>query len=276
MIRDNLAKKYLRDERIFPHVWCAGCGIGQVLSGMLSCIDRMGWTKDEVVVASGIGCSSRLPVYIDFNTLHTTHGRSLAFATGVKLAKPELNVIAVMGDGDSSAIGGNHLIHASRRNVGITAVIMNNYNYGMTGGQVSPLTEHEGYTSTSPYGNAENPFNIAKLVSAAGASFVARTTIAHPDMFEDYFYRALNHEGFSLVEVLLPCYTSYGRRNKFKNPTQMVRDLYQHAKLKKHPERYGEMKNREFPIGIFADRDELEFSKRLAGLSERVREKGGR
>jgi 2-oxoglutarate ferredoxin oxidoreductase subunit beta len=272
MIRENLAKKYLRNERIFPHVWCAGCGIGQVLSAMLASIDRTGWSKDEIVVVSGIGCSSRLPVYIDFNTLHTTHGRALPFATGVKLANPKLHVIVVTGDGDAAAIGGNHLIHACRRNIGITTILMNNYTYGMTGGQVSPLTLAGGITSTSPYGNIEPPFDISNLAAASGATFVARTTVAHPDLLEGFIDRALGNSGFSLVEVMLPCHTSYGRRNKFKTVIDMMLDIKRRAVQSKNPCNF-KAKGNNFPIGVFADRTELEFSERLRRLSERLKSK---
>ncbi len=272
MIRENLAKKYLRNERIFPHVWCAGCGIGQVLSAMLTVIDRLGWSKDETVVVSGIGCSSRLPVYIDFNTLHTTHGRALAFATGVKLANPELKVLVVTGDGDAASIGGNHFIHSCRRNIGICTILMNNYNYGMTGGQVSPLTTEGSITSTSPYGNVEKPFNVARLAAAAGASFVARTTVAHPDMLEDYLERGMRKDGFSLIEVMLPCYTSFGRRNNFRSTGDMILDYKKRAVFKKHPLGV-EFKDDRFATGVFADREDLEFTKRYRRLVEKAQKK---
>ncbi len=173
MIEDRpLIYKYLRHDKKFPHVWCGGCGIGILLGSLIRAIDHLGYTKDEIVLVSGIGCSGRLPVYVDFNTLHTTHGRALTFATGVKLAKPELKVIVVMGDGDATAIGGNHFIHAARRNVDVTAIIVNNSIYGMTGGQYSPTTPYGQRATTATYGSVENSFNISQLAVCAGAVFV--------------------------------------------------------------------------------------------------------
>ena len=169
-----LIYKYLRHDKKFPHVWCGGCGIGIMLGSLIRAIDHIGYTKDEVVLVSGIGCSGRLPVYVDFNTLHTTHGRALTFATGVKLAKPELHVIVIMGDGDATAIGGNHFIHAARRNLDLTAIIVNNSIYGMTGGQYSPTTPYGQRATTAIYGSVEHSFNISQLAVCAGAIFVAR------------------------------------------------------------------------------------------------------
>ena len=174
-----LRNKYLRHDKKFPHVWCPGCGIGIVMGSLIRAIDNTDLEKDEIVLASGIGCSGRLPVYVDFNTLHTTHGRALTFATGVKLAKPELSVITVMGDGDATAIGGNHSIHAARRNLDITAIIITNQVYGMTGGQFSPTTPYGAFATTASYGHVEHAFNIAELAVTAGASFVARGTVYH-------------------------------------------------------------------------------------------------
>ena len=152
----KLIHKYLRHDKKFPHIWCPGCGNGIVLGALIRAIDRSGLKKDDIVLVSGIGCSGRMTVYADFNTLHTTHGRALTFATGIKLAKPSLNVIVIMGDGDATAIGGNHFIHAARRNIDLTAIIINNQIYGMTGGQSSPTTPPGSTTTTTPYGQIEN------------------------------------------------------------------------------------------------------------------------
>ena len=168
----ELVKKYFRYNKKFPHIWCPGCGIGTILGSMLRAIDDLELDKDDIAFVSGIGCTGRAPVYVDFNTLHTTHGRALPFATGLKLARPELKVIVATGDGDSTAIGGNHLIHACRRNIDITTIIFNNYIYGMTGGQYSPTTPHGDRAYTCKLGNIERPFNISALVEAAGATFV--------------------------------------------------------------------------------------------------------
>ncbi len=170
--------KYFRQERL-PHIWCPGCGHGTVTGALVRAIARLKLDKNKVCVVSGIGCSSRAPGYLDFDTLHTTHGRALAFATGIKLARPDIKVIVMMGDGDCSAIGGNHFIHAARRNIGITTVVMNNNIYGMTSGQYSPMTPKGFLGTTAPYGNVERSFDLCKLAEAAGATYVARATSYH-------------------------------------------------------------------------------------------------
>ena len=168
----RLIHKYLRHDKRFPHVWCPGCGNGILLGSLIRAIDATGLEKDEIVIVSGIGCSGRISVYVDFNTLHTTHGRALTFATGIKLGNPKLNVIVIMGDGDATAIGGNHFIHAARRNLDLTAIVVNNNIYGMTGGQYSPTTPYGAIASTALYGNVEHAFSIAELAVTAGASMV--------------------------------------------------------------------------------------------------------
>ncbi|HEU65794.1 MAG TPA: 2-oxoacid:ferredoxin oxidoreductase subunit beta [Chloroflexi bacterium] len=214
--------KYLRSSKKFPHIWCAGCGIGIFMQALIKVIDRIGYSKDDVVIVSGIGCSSRLPVYVDFNTLHTTHGRALTFATGIKLAKPRLKVITIMGDGDAVAIGGNHLIHAARRNVEITSFIINNQIYGMTGGQSSPTTPYGVKTNSSPYGNIEAAFDISRLVEAAGAVFVGRATVYHTHLLENLIDKALNKNGFAMVEVIAQCVTYSGRWIGLASPVEMM------------------------------------------------------
>lgn len=217
----TLIEKYMRSDKL-PHIWCPGCGHGIVMRSLLEAIDRLGFEKDKVCVVSGIGCSSRAPGYMDFNTLHTTHGRALAFATGIKLAHPELNVIVVSGDGDSSAIGGNHLIHAARRNIDITTIVFNNNIYGMTGGQYSPTTPTNYYGTTAPYGNIDRTFDIAELAGAAGATYTARSTVYHVPQLTNYIEKALRKKGFSLVEAISICPTSFGRRNKKGNAVDMM------------------------------------------------------
>lgn len=217
--------KYLRAKKKFPHVWCPGCGIGIVMGSIIRAVDSLGWNKNDVMLVSGIGCTSRMPVYLDFNTLHTMHGRALAFATGVKLANPELRVIAVMGDGDALAIGGNHIIHAARRNIDITSIIVNNFNYGMTGGQHSPTTPVNAITSTSPHGMIEPDFDTCALLSAAGASFVARATVYHVVEMDGLIRQALEKKGFSVVEALSPCPTNFGRANRLGDAVKMMEGL---------------------------------------------------
>jgi 2-oxoglutarate ferredoxin oxidoreductase subunit beta len=218
----HLVHKYLRSSKRFPHIWCAGCGIGIFMQALIRAIDGMGYGKDDIVLISGIGCSGRLPVYVDFNTLHTTHGRALTFATGIKLANPRLKVITVMGDGDAIAIGGNHLIHAARRNVEITTFVINNQVYGMTGGQVSPTTPFGVKTTSSPYGNLEPDFDICHIVEAAGASLVARSTVYHTQLLNRLINRAIKKKGFSLVEVVAPCVTFSGRFLGIDSPVDVM------------------------------------------------------
>jgi len=207
----HLVHKYLRSSKRFPHIWCAGCGIGIFMQSLIRVIDQKEYSKDDVVLISGIGCSGRLPVYVDFNTLHTTHGRALTFATGIKLAKPNLKVIAIMGDGDAIAIGGNHFIHAARRNVEIASFVINNQVYGMTGGQCSPTTPGGAITASSPYGNLEPDFDICRLAEAAGATFVGRATVYHTRLLERLIGKALEKKGFAMVEVVAQCVTYPGR-----------------------------------------------------------------
>ena len=214
-------KDYLR-ERFFPHLWCPGCGHGMVLNGMLQAIEKLGMSKNEIVMVSGIGCSARISGYVDFHTLHTIHGRALAFATGVKMSLPELNLIVPMGDGDALAIGGNHFIHAARRNIDITAIVMNNRIYGMTGGQYSPLSGEGIVATTAPWTNIDTSFDVVELSKAAGASFVARTTTFHAKQITDIVRQAILHEGFSVVEILSQCPTHFGRKNKEGGAVEML------------------------------------------------------
>lgn len=218
----KLIHKYLRHDKKFPHVWCPGCGIGILLGAMIRAIDRIGYDKNEIVLVSGIGCSSRLPVYVDFHTVHTTHGRALTFATGIKLANPKLNVMVVMGDGDAMAIGGNHFIHAARRNIGITTIILNNNIYGMTGGQYSPTTPYGAKSSTAVYGHIEQPFNISEMAVAAGAPFVARGTVFNARQLDSLIEQALLKPGFSVVEAIAHCHTQYGRQNRLGTAVEML------------------------------------------------------
>ena len=209
-------------ERFFPHIWCPGCGHGIVLNSLLRAIESLGMSKNEIVMISGIGCSSRISGYVDFHTLHTIHGRALAFATGVKLSLPELNLIVPMGDGDALAIGGNHFIHAARRNIDLTAIVMNNRIYGMTGGQYSPLSGFGTLATTAPFTNIDHDFDTVELAVAAGASFVARTSTYHIQQMTKIFRQAILHEGFSVVEIMSQCPTYFGRKNKIGSAVDMM------------------------------------------------------
>ena len=215
----------LRKNKKFPTIWCSGCGIGVVMGALIRAIDHLGLDNDQVALVAGIGCTGRMPVYMDFNTLHTTHGRALAFATGLKIARPDMKVIAIMGDGDALAIGGNHFIHAARRNLGITALVVNNSIYGMTGGQYSPTTPLGGRATTAPYGNIEPPFPICDLAVAAGATYVARSTVYHALELDKYLAEAISRDGFSVVEAVSYCHTTYGRLNKLGTAADMMRTL---------------------------------------------------
>ena len=214
-------KRFLRYE-MMPHMLCAGCGHGIVLQAMLRTFARRYETLDDVAFVAGIGCSSRVVGYVDACTLHTTHGRPLTFATGLKLARPDLEVVVVTGDGDGLSIGGNHLIHAARRNIDLTCVLFNNEIYGMTGGQLAPTTIPGAYTSTSPGGNHEQPFDAARLVEAAGGTFVARAQSFRTRDFEEIFLRALEHKGFSFLEVMTDCTEYFGRTNHLGNGADLL------------------------------------------------------
>jgi 2-oxoglutarate/2-oxoacid ferredoxin oxidoreductase subunit beta len=224
-------QEWFRDDRL-PHIYCAGCGNGTIINCTLSAIESMGWKKEETIFVSGIGCSSRAPGYILADSLHTTHGRALAFATGVKLAKPSLDVVVFTGDGDLAAIGGNHFIHACRRNIDITVVCMNNQIYGMTGGQGSPTTPAGALSTTTPYGSSEPAFDLAELAVAAGANYVARWSSYHVKELTRAVKAGLETRGFSFIEALAQCPTNYGRRNKFRQVLDQVDYLRTHAILK--------------------------------------------
>jgi len=260
-------KDYIR-ERFFPHIWCQGCGHGIVLNSLLRAIEKLGLSKNEIVMVSGIGCSSRISGYVDFHTLHTIHGRALAFATGIKMSRPELNVIVPMGDGDALAIGGNHFIHAARRNIDMTAIIMNNRIYGMTGGQFSPLSGFGTLATTAPYSNIDHDFDIVDLATAAGASFVARATTYHVQQMTDIFRQAILHEGFSAVEVMSQCPTYYGRKNRLGDAIDML-EYY-----KKNTTPIGSESKKENPSlierGIFVQEDRPEYSSEYDKTIERA------
>ncbi len=256
----ELRHKYLRHHKKFPHVWCPGCGNGIVLGALIRAIERLNLEKDDIVFASGIGCSGRMPTYVDFNTLHTTHGRALTFATGIKLANPSLNVIAVMGDGDATAIGGNHFIHAARRNLDLTAIIINNQIYGMTGGQASPTTPYGAQSTTSPFSNIEHAFSIAELAVAAGASFVARGTVYHAAQLDKLLEKGINKIGFSVVEIMSNCHVQFGRRNQMGDPVTMLNWLKEHAVSKDNGSSMPpDSLDAKFTIGILADTDKPDY-----------------
>ncbi len=274
MIDDRpLIYKYLRHDKKFPHVWCGGCGIGILLGSLIRAIDHIGYTKDEILMVSGIGCSGRLPVYVDFNTLHTTHGRALTFATGAKLAKPEMKVIVIMGDGDATAIGGNHFIHAARRNIDLTAIIVNNSIYGMTGGQYSPTTPYGDRATTATYGTVENSFNISQLAVCAGGVYVARGTVFHARQLDQLIEKALLKKGFSVVEVISQCQTHFGRLNKRGNQVEMMKWQRDHAVPVEKAKTLSpaEMADK-FEVGVLVDREAPTYHEEYAKLRQKAKE----
>ena len=266
-------ERYLRHSKKFPNVWCAGCGIGIVLGAIIRAVDKLQLNKDDVALLSGIGCTGRMPVYVDFNTLHTTHGRALAFATGLKMVRPEMKVITVMGDGDALAIGGNHFIHAARRNIGLTAIVVNNSTYGMTGGQYSPTTPIGARATTAPYGHIEQPFPIAELAVTAGAAFVARSTVYHVQEMEDYIAQAISKQGFAVVEAVSYCHTTIGRINRWGTAPDMMRRLKeQGVPLKRAESMSEEERHGKIIRGVFVDRDIPEYTRLYDQIIEQAQE----
>lgn len=263
---------YLRD-RFMPHIWCGGCGHGTVLNGLIRSVDELGLKKREIVMVSGIGCSARMAGYLDFHTLHTLHGRALAFATGVKLSRPELTIICPLGDGDALAIGGNHFIHAARRNIDMTVLILNNRIYGMTGGQYSPLSGCGIDASTAPYSTIEDAFDTVTLATAAGATFVARTTSFHVHELQDTLTRAIRHKGLSVVEVLSQCPTHFGRKNGNLEAIQMLKDF--RTGTARIGSRQLENNPGLIPRGIFVEKDKREYCDHYLDVIERARGKSG-
>ena len=225
-------EKYIREDRL-PWIYCPGCSVGIVTNMVARAIDDLGIDFRKVVIVSGIGCTGRVSGYFKTGTFHTTHGRAIAFAEGVKIANPELEVIVVSGDGDIAAIGGNHLIHACRRNIDMTIVCVNNFNYGMTGGQFGPTTEHERYSQTSPapIGNMEHPFNLVKLAASSGATFVARWTAVHARRATASIAKGIKKEGISFIEIVGSCPTAFGRMNRLGDGVEMHKHLLEVADI---------------------------------------------
>ena len=252
---DNL----LRTDQM-PHFACPGCTHGTAWKSMLKAVEDLGLDQDKTVMVCAIGCAGRLPVYSDFPSIRTPHGRALSYATGVKLANPDLNVIVFMGDGDAAAIGGNHLIHAARRNIDITAVVATNEIYGMTGGQYAPTTEGGRFASTAPFGMTENQMDVCKLVEGAGATFVGRGDVYHVRELKDLVKAGIEHKGFSLVEIFTTCPTHFGRRNNMKQPSKLVEHLKDLTVTKKQAEKMTEEELKgKLLRGILVDEDKPEY-----------------
>lgn len=268
--------KFLRHGKKFPHVWCPGCSNGIVLGAIIRAVEELGYEKDDIAMVSGIGCSSRMPVYVDFNTLHSLHGRAMAYATGIKMFKPEMNVCVVTGDGDSTAIGGNHLIHAARRNIDLTVIVINNNIYGMTGGQYSPTTPTGDRATTTQYGNIDPVFDICKLAEGAGATFVARTTAYHVIEAQSFIKQAFEHKGFSIVEIVSACPVIYGKLNKKGDGPEMMQDMKKRAIPVKAFEKLSVDKVEDkYARGIFVNIDKPEYTAQYAKLIDSLQTEKG-
>ena len=253
---NHLATPLLRTERM-PHIWCPGCGIGTSVNCFAAAIEKSKIPTDKLVVVSGIGCTGRVAGYTRLDSFHTTHGRAIPFATGLALANPDLNVVVYSGDGDLSAIGGNHLIHAARRNVNLTVICVNNFIYGMTGGQVGPTTPEQARASTAPYGSYEQAFNLPKLVETCGAVYVARWTTAHVRQLARAMGEAMKKKGFSFVEVISPCPTLYARLNRLGDGLDMMKFFRDNSETRNQAPTY-ELDialQGKIVVGKFVDRD---------------------
>jgi len=253
---DHPMSGMLREDR-FPHIWCPGCGLGTTLSGFVAGLKEAKVDPDKTCVVSGIGCAGRVAGYLAIDSFHTTHGRALPFATGLKLARPELTVTVFSGDGDLTAIGGNHFIHAARRNIDMTVICSNNFIYGMTGGQGGPTTPTSAHSTTTPYGCFEHPFSLPHLAAASGASYVARWTSLHVRRLSKAIAEAIAKPGFSFVEIISPCPTVYLRRNKLGDGLAMM-NYFKEKSVISHgadPADVGISFGSEIKVGKFVDID---------------------
>ncbi len=268
-LKDDRFLDYFRLDERCPHILCPGCGIGTTMATMVRAFLELGIKQDELCVVSGIGCSSRVPGYLDCDSFHTLHGRALPAATGVKLAKPELKVVVIGGDGDIMAIGGNHFIHAARRNLDLTVIVVNNFTYAMTGGQYSPTTPTHERAATAPFGNVERSFDVCFLARAAGAIFVARSTTFHVAHLKKMLELALKKKGFSVVEVISQCPTFYGRYQGIGDAVQMLEWLRARSiDVNKVADPWHQKDK--FVIGVLHDQQEIEP---YTQLYEEVRER---
>ncbi|BAZ99061.1 2-oxoglutarate synthase subunit KorB [Methanothermobacter sp. EMTCatA1] len=271
--RENPYLRYLRRERL-PHIFCAGCGNGIVLNSFFKGMEMAGIDFENIAMVSGIGCSSRIPGYVNCDSLHTTHGRPISFATGLKLGNPSLDVVVFTGDGDAAAIGGNHLIHGARRNIDMTVICINNSIYGMTGGQISPTSPEGSYGSTAPYGALEDPFDLAELVTAAGASYVARWTTAHPLQLANSIKKGLKNRGFSFIEAISQCPTYFGRKNRMRSPVEMMKFMKENSlNRRKALKMEADEVEGKIIVGEFANRPQPELCEKICSM---VDEKAGR
>lgn len=266
--KENPFMKYLRKDRL-PNIFCAGCGNGTALNAFFRGMESAEIDFDNIAMVSGIGCSSRIPGYVKCDSLHTTHGRAISFATGLKIGNPNLDVVVFTGDGDAAAIGGNHLIHAARRNINLTVILINNNIYGMTGGQISPTSPEGSFGSTAPYGSRDKPFDLAELVVAAGGTYVSRWTTAHALQLANSIKKALKNNGFSFVEVVSQCPTYFGRKNQLKSPVGMIKAFKENSINKRKADKMDQEELiGKIIVGEFANNPKPEFTENVCELSE--------
>ncbi len=261
----------LRMDRM-PHIWCSGCGIGTALTAFAEALNHAEIPLDKVAVISGIGCSGRIAGYVKLDSFHTTHGRAIPFATGLKLANPELKVVVLSGDGDLIAIGGNHFIHAARRNMDIAVFCINNFNYAMTGGQLGPTTPTPATTTTTPYGAYEQPFSLPYLADASGAVYVARWTALHARRLIKSMTEALHKKGFSFIEIICPCPTLYSRRNRIGDGLDEMKFYHDNSVIQHGADtRTIDIKFRDkIVVGKFVDRERPTFLDAMNGRLAQV------
>ena len=274
-VKDETIDCFLRQDRM-PHIWCAGCGIGLVVGAFIRGMLRAGLNPDKVAMVSGIGCSGRAAGYVKLDSFHTTHGRALPFATGLKIANPELNVVVFSGDGDLATIGGNHLIHSARRNMEMAVICINNFNYGMTGGQMGCTTPLEAFSTTTPYGNFEYPFNLPYLLQSSGAVYVARWTTLHLRELERSIAEAMTKHGFSFIEVITPCPTVYGRMNKRPRGLDEMQ-LYREKSIVRNgadPRDVGIVEGGPIVVGKFVDIERPTYFDNRKQVLDKARAKG--
>ena len=262
---------FLRMDRM-PHIWCPTCGIGTCVNAFVEAIEESEIPEKRFAVVSGIGCTGRVAGYVKLDSFHTTHGRAIPFATGLHLANPDLKVIVFSGDGDLVAIGGNHLIHAARRNMDITVICVNNFIYGMTGGQLAPTTPHGAKTTTSPYGNNEYPFNVPHLVASCGASYVARWTSLHVRRMKRAMLEAILKPGFSFVEIIAPCSTLYARKNRLGSGYDLMKFYHDNCEVR-HGADTADLDigfQTKIAVGKFVDIEKPTFIDRIRAAAENM------
>lgn len=264
-------EEYLRMDKM-PTLWCWGCGDGVILKSVIRAIDGLGWNMDDVCIVSGIGCSGRFSSYVNCNTVHTTHGRTMAYATGIKLANPDKKVIVISGDGDSMAIGGNHTIHACRRNIDLNLVMINNFIYGLTNSQTSPTTPKDFWTVTAQYGNIDPNFDPCEVASAAGASFVARESVLSPKKLEKVLMEGFAHNGFSFFDIHSNCHINLGRKNKMGEATSMLKWIESRLVSKtKFDTLPPEERINRFPTGVLKHQtDKIEYCEAYEGVIKKA------